>query len=239
MRRTLLILALALAATACGKADADRSRPEPQGPPPTSDGATAVGGTNSTDPATMLTGPTGEAAEAEEAEAEEADAGASTDDLEVFGYATSDEAALAADLSAVAGTLASLEADLRAQDVDGARADAQTLLDQANALETGARSAEKRQRPLEPQDAGLVAAREHAIAAFGLTADYAASVTAIADLVMAGSFGELVSAAEDAAELAGTSDDLAQSYTDLNVELAGWAEANPAEAARAVARYGG
>ena len=199
----------------------------------------ADGDTNSTDPAATMTGPTGGDAEAEEAEAKNADAGASTDDLEVFGYATSDEAALAADLNAVAGTLASLEADLWAKDVDAARADAQTLLDQANALEAGARSAEKRQRPLEPQDAGLVAAREHAIAAFGLTADYAASVTAIADLVRAGSFGELVSAAEDAAELAGTSDDLTNSYADLNAELAAWAEANPAEAARSLARYGG
>lgn len=238
MKRALLIVTFALA-TACGKAEADRSLPEPQGPPATSDISADTGDEAATDP----TGPTLETGSVDEdpAEAEDADpsqAGATTDDLRVFGYATTDEAALAAGLSAIASTLVTLETHLAEQDIEAARADAQTLLAQAESLETDAEAAEARQRPLEPEDADLVAAREDAVAAFGLTAEYAASVTAIADLVLAGNLSELITAAEEAAELAGTSDDLAQSYTELNAELVAWAEANPADAARALAKYG-
>lgn len=232
MRRTLLIVLVALSA-ACGRANADRSAPEtPEIPElPASSGTSgsdedASGGTGGT------TGgggtPTGPEKDA-----------AGTDDLKVFGFATTDEAEIAGQMSALAGTLASLEAHLQALDVDAAKADAQTLLAQAEALETDAKDAEQRQRPLEPEDRGLVTARKDAIAAFGLTAEYASAAAGFADLMLAASLSELVSAAEDAAQLTGTGDDLTLAYTELNAELLAWAEADPAGAARALAEYGG
>lgn len=82
-------------------------------------------------------------------------------------------------------------------------------------------------------------ARKDAIAAFGLTAEYASAAAGVADLMLAASLNELVSAAEDAAQLTGTGDELTLAYTELNAELLAWAEANPADAARALAKYGG
>jgi len=232
MRRTLLIVLVALSA-ACGRAEADRSAPEtPEfSELPTSSGTSGAGDSASGGGEDTTGGggaPTGTEAHA-----------ADTDDLKVFGFATSDEAAIAGQLTAVAGTVASLEEHLQGLDLEGARADAQTLIAQAKALETDAGDAEQRQRPLEPEDRGLVTARKDAIAAFGLTAEYASAAAGFADLLLAASLNELVSAAEDAAQLTGTGDDLTLAYTELNAELVAWAEANPADAARALATYGG
>ena len=49
---------------------------------------------------------------------------------------------------------------------------------------------------------------------------------------------ELASVAQQAASLVGTGAELTTSYTDLTNELAAWASANPAAAARALAQYG-
>ncbi len=164
--------------------------------------------------------------------------GANQDDLQTFAYATTDEAALAAELTGIAATVAALQADLVARDLDASKADARTLLDQAETLGDDAEASQQRQRPLEPADPDLVAAREDALDAFGLTAEYARSVTDIADAVLSGQLADLPALVEEASELAGTSDDLTQSYAELNTELAAWAEANPADAARALARFG-
>jgi hypothetical protein len=131
-----------------------------------------------------------------------------------------------------------LVADLQTRDLDAAEADSRALLDQAETLGVDAEAAEKRQRPLEPQDPELAQARRHAVDAFGLTAAYATSVTDIANAVLGGSPGELPALLSDVAGLAGTSDELTQAYADLNEELTAWAEANPAAAARALATYG-
>jgi hypothetical protein len=145
---------------------------------------------------------------------------------------------VAAELAAITNTVGALAVDLQTRDLDAAEADARALLDQAETLGVDADAAERRQRPLEPEDPDLAQARRHAVDAFGLTAAYATSVTEIADAVLGGSPGELPALLSDAAELAGTSDELTQAYTDLNEELAAWAEANPVAAARAVATYG-
>ncbi len=239
MRRTLLIVIIALTA-ACGRAEADRSAPEAPGSTelPASSGASGASGSSGTVGATGEdAGGSGGSTGGGPSTGSE-DAAAGTDDLKVFGFATSDEAALAGQMSVIAGTLAALEADLQALDLDAARADAATLLSQAETLEADAEDAERRQHPLEPQDRELVSARKDGIDAFGLTAEYAAAAAAFADLMLAVSLNELVSVAEDAALLAGTADDLTLAYAELNAELLAWAEANPADAARALAQYG-
>jgi hypothetical protein len=142
------------------------------------------------------------------------------------------------ELGAIADTLVALEVDLQARDLDAATTDARTLLDRAETLEADAGAAAERQRPLEPQDPELQAARSHALDAFGLTEAYAASITDVATAVLEGRLGDLPALVRDASELAGTSEALARAYADLNTELGAWAEGHPAEAARALAEYG-
>lgn len=252
MRRRLaiaVVLAALLALPACGRADAGPSLPDrPEAP----SGPSATAGSDSVESppfpaeegAEETTGSEEEDESQDEEEEEEgqgedqSEAAASDDDLRVFAYATSDESALAAELTAMATTVAELESALSAADLDGAEAAARTLLEQAEALGSDAGAAEDRERPLDPADAEMVAARKDAIDAFGLTAEYATSVTDIANAVLAGQLAQLPALAQEAAELAGTSDDLTRAYTELNEELVAWAEANPADAARALAKYG-
>lgn len=189
------------------------------------------------DSAPGSTGPPGDTGSGDEPAPAQAEAAASEDDLRVFAFATTDEAALAEELSALAATVARIEGDLQARDVDAAQADAALLLDQADTLGNDAASAEQRQRPLEPEDVELVAAREDALTAFGLTAAYATTAADIAEAALSLQLSELATLLEDAAALAGTSDELTVSYTELNAELLAWAESHPAEAARALNRY--
>jgi hypothetical protein len=241
--RHLLILALVVVAAGCSANAADAERPELDGPTAPATGPTglkpdAVAPPEDSVPPSPEADP--EASDGPEDVPPDDDPAddASEDDLRVFGFATTDEAAVAAELAAITGTVGALAVDLQTRDLDAAEADARALLDQAETIGVDAEAAEGRQRPLEPEDPDLARARRHAVDAFGLTAAYANSVTDIANAVLGGSPGELPALVSDAAELAGTSDELAQAYTDLNEELAAWAEANPVNAARAVATYG-
>jgi hypothetical protein len=261
VKRALLVLALALATAACSSGATGRDRPAPPDRPSAGSGSTGSGAGE----VSGATGATGDTAAAEEdaledpengngqepgggdadqddpegEDGDDAGTGLAEDDLKAFAFATTDEAALAAELTAIAETVLDLQVDLQVRDLDAAEADARTLLDQAEALEADAGAAEQRERALEPEDADLVAARKHALDAFGLTAAYASSVTDIANAVLEGRIADVPELLQDAAELAGTSDDLAQAYADLNAELVAWAEAHPAEATGALAKYGG
>lgn len=160
-----------------------------------------------------------------------------TDDLQVFAFATSDEGQLAGEVAEVADTIARLAADAAARDLSAAQADAATLLDEARKLEADSDDASRRQEPLEPADQTLVQARGDAIAAFGLTAEYAATVADLADAALDLNLPELVSIAQQAAALQGTSAELEAGYEDLNRELTSWAQDHPAAAAEALARF--
>lgn len=255
MKRALLVLVVTLAALAlpaCGKSDPGASLPDrPDAPTGLSASAGSSGSTGTVfggDNVDEATGPSGgdQAGEDQTQDSSEGDGQgqdgsevtAADDDLKVFGYATTDETTLAAEMSAIAVTLAELETALLAPDLDAAKAAARTLLDQAETLGADAGAAEKRQQPLEPGDAEMVAARKDAIDAFGLTAEYANSITDIANAALQGQLSEVIALAQDAADLAGTSEELTKAYTDLNTELLAWAEANPADAALALAKYG-
>lgn len=161
----------------------------------------------------------------------------SADDAKVFAYATVDVASLAAELADIAATVAELESAAAGRDVNAAEASAQMLLDEAAKLGSDAGDAEDRQKPLAPSDDTLVKARGDAIDAFGLTAEYANTLTDLAKAAESMSVGDLVSVAQQASTLAGTSDDLSKAYANLGKELDAWAQANPAAAAAALAKY--
>ncbi len=126
----------------------------------------------------------------------------------MFGYATVDEGQLAGEVALVSETLAQLSSDAAARNLDATKADAATLLQEARTLETNANDATKRQQPLAPADPTLVKARADAIDAFGLTADYAATVVDLANAALDLNLSELVSVAQQAASLEGTSTEL-------------------------------
>jgi hypothetical protein len=161
----------------------------------------------------------------------------STDDLRVFGFATSDEGQLAGEVARVSDTVARLSSDIAVRDVSASQADAAALLDEAKTLETDADDATKRQRPLDPADQTLVKARAHAIDAFGTTAAYAATVAGLAEAALDLNLQELASVAQQAAALQGTGAEIEASYEALNRELTAWAQDHPAEAAEALARF--
>ena len=161
----------------------------------------------------------------------------STDDLRVFGFATSDEGQLASEVAQVSDTVARLFSDIAARDVSASQADAATLLDEAKTLEADADAATKRQRPLDPADQTLVKARAHAIDAFDTTAAYAATVADLAEAALDLNLQELASVAQQAAALQGTGAELEASFEALNRELTAWAQDHPAEAAQALARF--
>lgn len=163
---------------------------------------------------------------------------ATEDDMKVFGYATSDEAAIAAAVVMMAETADELVRELEAGDVSAAEDTAGVLLGQAEALQADADRAADRQRPLDPSDPTLRKARENAIEAFALTADYADAVADVARAALTLSLSELISVANEVASLEGTGDEIEQAYADLTRELQSWAEDHPAEAAMALARYG-
>jgi len=161
------------------------------------------------------------------------------DDLQTYGYALTDEAALAADLSAMSATLAALEGDLAARDVNAAESDARDLLDQADRMGADAGDATDRMHPLQPSDGDLQRIRSDALSAFGLTAEYADTAVDLANAALALDLKELATVAQQATALAGTSQELTASYTDLSNELAAFAQAEPQAAAKALAQYGG
>lgn len=162
---------------------------------------------------------------------------AATTDDQVFAYATVDEGQLAGEVAFVSETLAQLSSDATARNLDAAKADAATLLQEARTLETDANDATRRQQPLAPTDPTLVSARADAIDAFGLTVDYAATVVDLADAALDLNLSELLSVARQAAEIEGTSAELESSFEGLNRELTSWAQDHPGDAAKALAQY--
>lgn len=223
-RAFVLVVVLALTGTACKKAGPGASPSRPA-----SGGSVPSNGPSLPPSSPTLAGNGGSGSQSE-THVGEADA-------KVFAYAITDSASLAAELADVAATVAKLQSDAYAHDVSAAEADAKILLDGAASLGTDAGRAEDRQKPLDPSDDALVKARGDAIDAFGLTADYANTLTDFAKAAQSLSVGDLISVGQQAASLAGSGDDLSKAYADLGAELDAWAQANPTAAAAALAKY--
>jgi hypothetical protein len=163
---------------------------------------------------------------------------ATVDDLKTFAFATTDEADLATQTAAMAETVGRLATDAAQRAVEAVQTDAEQLRDQAVALATDAGTATDRLQPLSPSSAAMALAHRDGVAAFGLTEIYATTATNLADAAADLDAQEFAQIAQQAASLAGTSDDLATAYADLTDELTAWAEANPTDAAKALATYG-
>ena len=235
--RLALIVVLMITLAACSKGAAPAAGDVAQGPtgsrPTLAPPDPATGGTGTTG----ATGSGGSQGNDSDGSGGGSSQGVTSDDLQVFGYATVDEGQLAGEVAVVSETLAQLSSDAADRNVDAAKADAATLLQEARTLETDANDATQRQQPLDPTDPTLVKARADAIDAFGLTADYAATVVDLADAALDLNLSELFSVAQQATELDGTSAELENAFEDLNRELTSWAQDHPADAAKALALY--
>jgi hypothetical protein len=244
-RRTALTAIMVVALAACSKGATpgagdlaqgpSGSRPTLAPPDPAGGGVGASGGSGSGGSQGNGSGGTNDSGAS--GSGGSSSQGATTDDLRVFGYATVDEGQLAGEVSLVAATVTQLSSDAAARNMDAAKADAATLLQEARTLETDANNATKRQQPLAPTDPTLVTARADAIDAFGLTADYASTVGDLANAALDLNLSELLSVAQQAASLAGTSAQLESAFEDLNHELTSWAQDHPGDAAKALAQY--
>ena len=155
------------------------------------------------------------------------------DDLKTFGYASRDLQALGSDVAAIETTLASLDADAAAGDLEGVSRYAGDLMTMAGALESSASKSAGRLSGLGPLDAELREAWVDGIETFTDTAAFAAAASEVASTALSSDLGSL---GQDALE--GTTNELANSYSRLTKELERWALENPDPAAASVAHYG-
>ncbi len=160
------------------------------------------------------------------------------DDRRVFGFATTDEAELAAASSEVSAQVNALASAAATGNLDAVEANAQGLLATAERMQRDADHAYARQKPLQPADPGLIKARGNALSAFKLTADYAQAAVNLADALKKASLSELAAAVNEVVNLSGTSTQVESSYAELNAELTAWARSNPYAAASALKSYG-
>jgi hypothetical protein len=165
------------------------------------------------------------------------DGHATDDDQRVFGYATTDETAIAAQTSTVSSQISQLANDAGAHNLGAVESDAQALLNSSKKLGHQADRGVNHQQPLKPTDGDLKKARGDALDAFGLTADYANTAVSLASALTSASLTELATAANQVVALSGTSSQLESSYEHLNTELANWAAAHPVDAAAALKHY--
>ena len=164
---------------------------------------------------------------------------ASVDDLKTYAYATTDRAGLATETAALTEIVADLAVDATQRAVESVQADAERLLAQAGTLGHEAGAAADRLRPLFPSSAAMAVAHRDGVAAFGTTELYATTATNLATAAQSQDAQAFADVAEQAVALAARADDLATADASLEEELTAWADANPSDAATALAEYGG
>jgi hypothetical protein len=150
-------------------------------------------------------------------------------DLKTFAYASTDGAALAAEVTAVlapggGGTV---------------QYEGYELLSQAERLESLATSAAQRLKGVNPSDPALVRARRDGISAYSLTAEFATLMANLARADQNDDLGALNTAANQALALEGRGEELAAYYSALITELEKWKRGHPESAAEAMRKYGG
>ncbi len=165
--------------------------------------------------------------------------GVSVDDRKTFAYGTTDLATLATDTAEISSTASALATDLASLNASAAQSDADTLEKQAKALSKDAASATDRMEPLHPRDGTLPKAQQDCLDVYALAGEYADTALDAVDAIQSASTAQLRKVADEAQALVGTADDLEASTQRAISGLEKWAEANPAEAATALAKYGG
>jgi hypothetical protein len=149
-------------------------------------------------------------------------------DLKTFAYASTDAAALAVEVTALAAPGGASSTHYEAYE----------LVDDAQRLEKLSSAATQRLKGTNPSHKVLVNARKDGIAAFSLTAEYSQLLLDLAIADQNDDLALLNSVANEALALEGTADQLADDYSALIVELEGWARTHPQSAAEALAKFG-
>ena len=150
-------------------------------------------------------------------------------DLKTFAYASTDGAALAAEVTAVLAPAGGGTVQYEGYE----------LLSQAERLESLATSAAQRLKRVNPSDPALVRARKDGIYAYSLSAEFAALMANLARADQNDDLGALNTAANQALALEGRGEELAAYYSALITELEKWKRANPESAAEAMRKFGG
>jgi hypothetical protein len=150
-------------------------------------------------------------------------------DLKTFAYASTDGAALAAEVTSV----------LAPAGGGSVHYEGYELLSQAERLESLATSATRRLKDVNPTDRDLIGARRDGISAYSLTAEFATLIVSLARADANDDLGSLNTAANQALALEGRGEELAAYYTALIAELEKWKRVHPQAAAEAMKKYGG
>jgi hypothetical protein len=150
-------------------------------------------------------------------------------DLKTFAYASTDGAALAAEVTSVLAPAAGGSVHYEGYE----------LLSQAQRLESLAASATRRLKDVKPADRDLVGARRDGISAYALTAEFATLMVNLARADANDDLGVLNTAANQALALEGRGEELAAYYTAFIAELEKWQRVHPQAAVEAMKKYGG
>jgi hypothetical protein len=157
------------------------------------------------------------------------DKAATKGDLKTFAYASTDGAALAAEVTSVLALAAGGSVHYEGYE----------LLSQAQRLESLATSATRRLKDVNPTDRDLVGARRDGISAYALTAEFATLMVNLARSDANDDLGALNTAANQALALEGRGEELAAYYTALIADLEKWQRVHPQAAVEAMKKYGG
>lgn len=150
-------------------------------------------------------------------------------DKKTFAYASSDGAAIAAEVTSVLAPTGGGTVHYEGYE----------LLDDAEKLESMSNNARKRLNGVHPSHPGLVDARKDGMAAYSLTSEYARLMINLANADANDDLGALNAAANQALALEGRGEELAAYYTALITELEVWSRNHPQAAAEALKKYGG
>jgi hypothetical protein len=157
------------------------------------------------------------------------DKAATKGDLKTFAYASTDGAALAAEVTSVLAPAGGGSVHFEGHE----------LLSPAERLESLATSATRRLKDVNPTDRDLVGARRDGISAYSLTAEFATLMVNLARADANDDLGALNTSANQALALEGRGEELAAYYTALIAELEKWKRVHPQAAAEAMKKYGG
>jgi hypothetical protein len=150
-------------------------------------------------------------------------------DLKTYAYASTDGAAIAAEVTSVLAPAAGGTVHYEGYE----------LLDDAAQLEAMADDAKRRLKAVSPSDHALISARKEGISAYSLTAEFADLMVNLATADANDDLSALNKAANQALALEGSGEELAAYYTALITQLEAWSRSHPQSAAQALKQYGG
>lgn len=219
IRVRTLLAALVVAIAACGgPRDADGDAPPPRRRP-----GFALGAREQSNPDAT------EGTSGNQSSANPGTDDATKGDEKTFAYASTDGAAIAAEVTSVLAPAGGGTVHYEGYE----------LLDDAEKLESMSNNARERLKGVHPSHPGLVDARQDGMAAYSLTSEYARLMISLANADTNEDLGALNTAANQTLALEGRGEELAAYYTALITELEVWSRNHPRAAADALKKFGG